>query len=430
MPDENQGSGNSDSPLSGFYKLAPSERREKIAQAAGLTPEEKAVLEKAGNLDIETANRMIENVIGTHSLPIGIATNFLINSKEVIIPMVIEEPSVVAAASNAAKLARPGGGFRTSSDEPIMAGLIQVVGCKHARKAMEKALERSTEILDLARQQDPVLVKFGGGPLGLEGKVIKTPAGNMVIFYLYVNVGDAMGANAVNTMAEAVSPLIEEITGGKARLRIISNLADRRLARAEAVWKKEAIGEEAVKGIMEAYYFAEADPYRCATHNKGVMNGIDALVVATGNDFRAIEAGAHSYAARNRRYESLTKYSVNENGDLVGKIELPMAIGLVGGATKTHPTAKIAVKILGVKKARELAEIAAALGLAQNFAALRALATEGIQRGHMKLHASNMAVLAGAAGDEIEKVAMRMIEEKAIRADRAKEILDEMRSKS
>lgn len=414
------------SDISGFHKLGTDERLNRVAEFAALSEEETELLRKTGALDLATADRMIENVVGTIELPFGIATNFLINGKDYLIPMTLEEPSVVAAASNAAKLARPGGGFKTSSTEPIMIGQIQLLGTENPEQAREKILAQKQELLKFANEQDPILVKFGGGARDLEVRIIDTEEGKMIINHILVDVRDAMGANAVNTMAEAIAPKLEELTGGKVRLRIISNLADKRLARAKAVWKKDAIGEDTIEGILAAYHFAEADPYRCTTHNKGAMNGIDALTIATGNDFRAIEAGAHSYAARSGKYKPLTKYHKNEAGDLVGEIELPMAVGLVGGATKTHPIARIAVKILGVKTAQELGEVIAAVGLAQNFAAVRALATTGIQAGHMKLHAKNIAVLAGAKGDLIDKVAAKMVEEKAIRVDRAKEILEEL----
>ncbi len=414
------------SDISGYHKLSPGERLEKLKEIAGLTEEEAEMLKKAGRLEMPVADRMIENVVGTTEIPFGIATNFLINGKDYLIPMCIEEPSVVAAASYAAKLARASGGFRTSSDEPVMIGQIQLVNAENPEEGVKKILEKKEEIKAICNEKDPMLIKFGGGFRDLDARVLDTPRGKMIVVYLYVDVRDAMGANAVNTMAEAVAPFVQEIAGGKIRLRIISNLATRRLARAEAVWKKDVIGEDAVEGILDAYAFAEADQYRCATHNKGIMNGIDAVVIATSNDFRAVEAGAHSYAARNGRYQSLTKYSKDNEGNLVGRIELPIAVGTIGGATKTHPIARVALKILGVKTAKELSEVIAAVGLAQNFAALRALSTEGIQAGHMKLHARNIAVIGGAEGEMIERVAEKMIEEGNINAERARQILEEM----
>ncbi len=427
------------SDISGFHELPPKERLEIVKKFADLTREEAKLLQKTGALDGNTADMMIENVIGTTELPLGIATNFLINGKDYLIPMVIEEPSVVAAASYAAKLARPAGGFTASSTDPIMIGQVQLVNVKSPEKAARDIVARKQEIIKYANEIDPcVLVKFGGGMRDIEARVLTTPAGKMVIVHLLVDCRDAMGANAVNTLAEALAPTFEDISGGKSRLKIISNLADRRLAKARAVWKKEVLeqaakgafkGEDIVSGIIEAWAFAFSDPYRAATHNKGIMNGVDAVVIATGNDWRAIEAGAHSYASMRGRYTSLTKYSKDKDGNLVGEIDIPMAVGLVGGATKTHPIAKIAVKILGVKTAKELGEVIACVGLAQNFAALRALATEGIQKGHMRLHARNIAVMAGATGKDMDIVAARMIEEKKIRVDRAKEILEELKKK-
>lgn len=415
------------SKISGFYKLSPAERLKIVGEFAGLSGEEADAIKNTGGLKIEQADRMIENVIGTFDVSLGIATNFLINGKDYLIPMAIEEPSVVAAASNSAKMARAKNGFETSSTEPVMIGQIQVVGIENTAKAVENILSQKEEIIGLANEQDPILVKFGGGTKDIEARIIDTINGEMVIVHLLVDCRDAMGANAVNTMAEAVSPLIEKITGGKVLLRIISNLAVFRLAKATAVFPKDAIGgEDVVDGIVNAYAFAAADPYRCATHNKGIMNGITAVVLATGNDTRAIEAGAHSYAAFKGEYKPLTHYEKNRDGDLVGKIEMPMAIGLIGGATAVHPIAKANVKILGVKSASELGEVMVAVGLAQNFAALRALATEGIQRGHMALHARNVAVMAGATGNLIDKVVERLIAEKKIRLDRAKEILGEI----
>ncbi len=413
------------SEIQGFYKLPLEERVRIVKEFAGLSQEEVEILKGTG-LDAEQAQRMIENVIGTFELPFGIAVNFLINEKDYLIPMVIEEPSVVAAASNSAKLARPSGGFHTSSTDPIMIGQIQLVGVESPFLARLQIMEHRKELIDHANQQDPVLLRFGGGCKDIEVRVLDN---GMVITHLLVDCRDAMGANAVNTMAEAVAPLIEEITGGRVYLRIISNLAKYRLARARVKYSREVIGEETVNGIIEAFEFARTDSFRAATHNKGIMNGVTAVVLATGNDTRAIESGAHAYASITGRYTSLTHWEKDAQGDLVGTIEIPMAVGLVGGATKSHPVARVAVKILGVKTANELGEIIAAVGLAQNFAALRALATEGIQRGHMKLHAKNIAQMAGAKGDLIEKVANQMVKEGKVRQDRAEEILGELRRK-
>ena len=402
-----------------------------MAEFAELTPEEVELLKKHGGLDLSVANRMIENVIGTFGLPLGIATNFLINGKEYLIPMVIEEPSVVAAASNAARMTREGGGIFSISTEPVMIGQVQVVGIKDIEGARFDILKVKDEILRMANEKDPVLVSLGGGAKDLEAKVVNSPEGPMLIVHLLVDVRDAMGANAVNTMAEAVAPYISQITGGKVYLRILSNLADRRLVRAKTVVPKDAVGgEEVAKGIVYAWAFAAADPYRAATHNKGIMNGVDAVVIATGNDWRAVEAGAHAYAARNGRYEPLSRWELDEHGNLVGTLEMPLALGIVGGATKTNPLARICLKILRVKTASELAEVVGAVGLAQNLAALRALAAEGIQRGHMSLHAKNIAVMAGAVGDEVDKVAELMVKDGVIRLDKAIEILQKLRGRA
>ncbi len=415
------------SQISGFYKLSPKERLEKVKEFCDLAQEDIEALEKTGSLDIEQADRMIENVIGTFELPLGIAVNFIINGKDYLIPMAIEEPSVVAAASNAAKMARPKGGFQTSNTGPIMIGQIQLTYVADPYGAKMTILANKDEILKIANEQDPVLVKFGGGAKDLEVKIVNTHRGPMVVNHLLVDCRDAMGANAVNTMAEAVAPFIEKITGGRVYLRIISNLATYRLSRAKAVFEKEAIGgEDVVEGIIEAYSLAAADPFRCATHNKGIMNGVSAVVRATGNDTRAVEAGAHSYAAITGHYSPLTVWEKNAYGDLVGTIEIPTAVGLIGGATKTHPTARAAVKILGVKTACELGEVLAAVGLAQNLGALRALATEGIQKGHMALHARNIAIMAGAPRDIVDEVVKRLVARGKIRVDIAKEIIDDL----
>jgi hydroxymethylglutaryl-CoA reductase len=418
---------NKSSSISGFYKLSPKERLVLVKEFAGLSDKECALLLNTGSLPLEAADRMIENVVGAFPLPLGIGVNFLINNRDYLVPMAIEEPSVVAAASYAAKMVRAGGGFHTSSTAPVMIGQIQVVGMSDPEEAKRRVLAAKQDIIDEANAQDPVLASVGGGAKGLDAKVISTTVGSMLIVELHVDCRDAMGANAVNTMAEAVAPLIERITGGRVYLRIISNLATKRLARAWCTVPKEAVGgEEVVDGIVNASAFAAADPYRAATHNKGAMNGIIAVVLATGNDHRAIEAGAHAYAALNGKYTALSTWEKDENGDLKGRIELPMAVGLIGGAVRTHPIAKIAIKILGVKTANEFAEVLTAVGLAQNLAALRALAHEGIQRGHMSLHARNIAVAAGATGELINVVAERMVKERKIRMDRAKELIAEL----
>jgi len=418
------------SELTGFYKLSVQDRLKLVQKLTGLSEEEVQALGNTGGLPIDVASRMIENVVGGMTLPLGMATNFLINGKDYIVPMALEEPSVVAAASNAAKIARVRGGFRVINTGPVMIGQIQTVGVPDPRGAAKRLAAKKKALLAKANEQDPMLVSLGGGAKDLRVKVIETLKGPMVIVELFVNCGDAMGANAVNTMAEAVAPLVEEISGGRVYLRIISNLADRRLVRATATFEKEALGGgEVVEGIVYAYAFAEADPYRCATHNKGIMNGVIAVALACGQDTRALEAGAHSYAARSGAYKPLTTWKKNKEGDLVGTLEMPMAVGLVGGAAKVHPAAKANVKILGLESAMELAEVMGAVGLAQNFAALRALASEGIQKGHMKLHARSLAMSAGAKGGLVDEVAERMIAEKKIRFDRAKGLIEELSTK-
>jgi len=423
------------SDLHDFHKLSVDGRLELIKKIAGLTDDETKLLKNFGNLGEETANRMIENVVGSIVMPLGIATNFMINGRDYLIPMALEEPSVVAAASKVAKIVREAGGFTASSDEPVMIGQVQLVGVTDFSSAKKNILAKKEEIKEMCNRHDATLVKFGGGFRGIDFHEIETEAGKMLIVNLLIDVRDAMGANAVNTMAEAAAPFLEEITGAKVRLKIISNLAIHRKARAMAVFTKKSLeasfknremrGDEIVSAVLEAYHFAKNDVFRCATHNKGIMNGVDAVTIATGNDFRAVEAGAHSFAAIDR-YHPLTKYYKNEKGDLVGEIELPLALGLIGGATKTNPIAQIALKILDVRSSQELACVIASVGLAQNFAAMRALATEGIQEGHMRLHARNIAVTAGATGGKIDEVAARMVSEKNISVARAKEILEEM----
>lgn len=418
------------SQLAGFYKLSPKERVRLVKEFAGLTDEEVNLLQSTGSLDMDLANRMIENVVGVFPVPLGMAVNFLINKRDYLVPMAIEEPSVVAAASNAAKMVREGGGFFTNSTSPVMIGQIQTVGVKDPYGAKMAIYGIKEEILKKANEQDPMLVSMGGGAKDIHVKVIDAQTGPMVITELHVDCRDVMGANAVNTMAEAVAPMIEKVTGGKVYLRIISNLAVKRLARAWCTIPKEAVGgEEVVDGIVSAYAFAAADPYRAATHNKGILNGIIGVIIATCNDHRAIEAGAHAYAVRNGAYGPISVWEKSKNGDLVGSIELPMAVGIVGGATRVHPIAKIALKILGVKTASEFGEVLAAVGLAQNLGALRALAHEGIQRGHMRLHARNMAISAGATADNVDLIVERMVSERKIRLDRAKELVDEFKAK-
>jgi hydroxymethylglutaryl-CoA reductase len=413
--------------ISGFYKLSPKDRLIFLKQFADLSETECNLLQNTGSLSLDLADHMIENVVGAMPMPFGIAVNFQINRHDYLIPMVIEEPSVVAAASYAAKMVREGGGFHTSSTPPVMIGQIQVVGAGDPEAGKVQVLAAKQDILKKANEQDPLLAKVGGGAKDVEARVIQTKAGPMLIVELDVDCRDAMGANAVNTMCEAVAPMIEELTSGTVYLRIITNLATKRLAKAWCTVPKESVGgEEVVDGIINASAFAEADPFRAATHNKGIMNGIIAVILATGNDHRAIEAGAHAYAALNGSYTSLSTWDKDADGNLVGSLELPMAVGLIGGAVKTHPIAKIAVKILGVKTANEFGEVCAAVGLAQNLGALRALANEGIQRGHMSLHARNIAVAAGVPEDMLDKVVDRMVKERMIRMDRAKEIMREL----
>jgi len=414
------------SSIASFYKLPVEERLRIVKEFAGLTSEEAQTL-ASGTMPGATAQRMIENVISMFPIPLGIATNFLVNGRDYLVPMAIEEPSVVAAASNAAKMARPTGGFTATSTEPVMISQIQIVKCPSPKDAEKEILSARKEILEKANQQDPTLVSMGGGAKDLRIRILPSQVGTLVIAELLVDCRDAMGANVVNTMAEAVAPMLEKISKGQARLRIISNLADRRIAKATTTVLKEALGgEDIVDGIVEAYAFAAADPYRCATHNKGVMNGVTAVCLATGNDTRAIEAGAHAYAARSGHYSPLTIWKKDSKGNLVGTIEIPAAVGIIGGVTAVHPMAKICLKILGVKTARELGEVMASVGLAQNMAALRALAAEGIQKGHMSLHARNIAAMAGAQGDLIDLVADKMVAERKIRLDRARELLLDM----
>src|SRR5437016_13068958 len=415
------------SDVSGFYKKSPEDRWQIIRSFGDLTDAEIETIRNTGALKFDQVDRMIENVVGVLPIPLGIAVNFLINGRDYLIPMAIEEPSVVAAASHAAKLARPSGGFQASSTDPIMIGQIQLVKSRSPRDAEKQILASKKEILNIANQQDPMLISKGGGAKDLRVRILPSLTGTMVIAELIVDCRDAMGANVVNTMAESVAPLLEKLSEGRANLRIISNLADRRVARASVRISKEALGGEAVvDGVVDAYAFAAADPYRCATHNKGVMNGVTAVCLATGNDTRAIEAGAHAYASRTGHYSPLTRWSKNENGDLEGFIEIPAAVGIIGGITAVHPTAKICLKILGVKSAKELGEVIASVGLAQNLAALRALAAEGIQHGHMSLHARNIAAMAGAEGETIDLVAAAMVSEKKVRLDRAKDLVAEM----
>jgi len=404
--------------LEGFYKLSVSERREMLAKIAGLTPEQVEAWSSSGELSEDSADRMIENVVGTYSLPIGVATNFIIDGDHYLIPFVLEEPSVVAAASNMAKRCHANGGFTSDNDDPVMIGQIQVVGCDDPGAAKASVLENSAELVESCNAVDPILVKFGGGCRDIRARIIETDSGPMVIVHILVDCRDAMGANAVNTMAETIAPKIEGMTGGTVILRIISNLAVHRLARVSAVFSPREMsdkgdasqGSEVIEGVLQAYHFAKADPFRATTHNKGIMNAISPVAIACGQDWRAVESGAHSFAAHERVYGSLTHWEKDGGGNLVGSIELPMAVGLVGGAVRVHPAAQANVALLGITSADDLAKVMAAAGLAQNLGALRALATVGIQAGHMKLHVRNMAVTAGAEDGEVDIVAARLRE--------------------
>ena len=416
------------SQISGFYKLPVAERVMKIKEMVGLTDEEAEAISNTGVLGEDLTDRMIENVVGTMALPLGIAMNFQINGKDYLVPMAIEEPSVIAAASNLAKVTRKQGGFHTSHSGSLMIGQIQLLGISDPYGTRARILQHKEDIMAKADACDPILVKFGGGARDVVVRVLETGSGPMVITHLIIDTKDAMGANAVNTMAEAVAPYIEEITGGKVVLRIISNLATYRVARAWAIFDKDELGgEDVVDGMIAAYHFASADPFRCATHNKGIMNGISAVVIATGNDFRAVEAGAHSFATVEGGYKPLTKWEKTSEGHLIGTIEVPMAVGLVGGATKVHPTARANVKILGIQSANELGEVMASVGLAQNAGALRALATEGIQKGHMRLHARNMAVQAGAPLEIVDEVVRRLAELKKFDFGTAEQVVTDIK---
>jgi hydroxymethylglutaryl-CoA reductase len=427
--------GTNNSRLQGFYQLNPFERLQMVKSFDGLCDEDLRNLHGGqGILSVERADKMIENVVGTYNLPLGIATNFQINGRDHLIPMVVEEPSIVAGASYAAKLVREGGGFAASSSEPLMIGQIQLVQVATPASARYDILQRKDEILERANAQSRSLVHLGGGAREVEVNLFESsPMGPMLVVHLVVDCRDAMGANAINSMCEAVAPLLEQITGGRAYLRILSNLSDRRLSRARCVVPAKALardglnGDEVVEGILWAYAFAAVDPYRATTHNKGILNGIDPVIVATGNDWRAIEAGAHAYAARSGRYTSLSVWEKDGEGNLVGTLELPMAVGIVGGATKVHPAAQAALKLLNVQSAGELGAICACAGLATNLAAMRALACEGIQQGHMGLHARQIAMAAGAHSALVDEIARRMVEERNIKPARAEEILAEIR---
>jgi hydroxymethylglutaryl-CoA reductase len=423
--------------IPGFYNLTLDQRLAELVQRGELSPDEIDVLRGPAGLTLEQADHMIENVVGIHALPLGVALNFLVNGREVLVPMVIEEPSVVAGASFMARLARAGGGFIAQAGPPEMIGQIQLLCLTDLPAARQAILDHKAHLLAEIDGLDPLLKRLGGGPRDLEVRTIsESPIGAFLVVHLIYDVRDAMGANAVNTAVEQLAPHLEAITGGKAHLRILSNLADHRLARASCTIPLNQLvfdgysAEDVRDGIISAWAFAAADPYRAATHNKGIMNGVDPVVIATGNDWRAIEAGAHAYAARHGWYTSLSTWGQDGQGNLFGSLEMPMAVGIVGGATQVHPVARLALKLMGVTTASQLAEIIVAVGLAQNLAALRALATEGIQRGHMSLHARQVAIAAGAVGDQIEPLAAQLVAEKTVRIDRAREILLDWKGKA
>ncbi len=426
MTERNRGSR-----IAGFYNLSLEERLIELAKRGDLSPEDLAALDGTAGLTVFQAEHMIENAIGLHALPLGIALNFVINRREILIPMVIEEPSVVAGVSFMAKLARAGGGFQAQTTPPEMIAQIQILDVPDLPVAQQVILEQKESLLANVGEIDPVLKQLGGGPRDLEVRLIPdSPIGAFLVVHLIYDVRDAMGANALNTAAERLAPRLASLSGGRVHLRILSNLADRRLASARCVIPLAELAfddysaEEVREGIIAAWAFAVVDPYRAATHNKGIMNGVDAVVIATGNDWRAVEAGAHAYAARDGRYTSLSSWGRDTQGNLTGTLEMPMAVGIVGGATRVHPTARAALKLMGVTTASQLAEIVVSVGLAQNLAALRALATEGIQRGHMSLHARQVAIAAGAEGSAIERLARQLVSENMVRIDRAQEILN------
>ena len=413
-----------DSSISKFFEKNQKERLDIVKNFSNLTDEELKILENSGGITFENADKMVENAIGLFSLPLGIATNFKINDKDYLVPMVIEEPSVIAAASKAAKIARVKGGFKVKADESFSIGQIQVLNADPS--AISKIKESSKEILEIANSKSNTLSKIGKGAKEVSCREIQTESNKMLIVELLIDVGDAMGANVTNSMCEAVAPLIEKLSGGKTLLRILSNYSTRRMVKATAVFDKDEVGgEKIVDNIILAFQFAANDVYRAVTHNKGIMNGAISVANATGQDSRAIEAAANAYAARTGKYVSLTEWSKDSEGNLVGKLEIPLSVGIVGGIINVHPTAKICTKILGVSSAKELASVIVATGLAQNFSALRALATEGIQKGHMKLHARNLASAAGANPDQIDEIVKKMVQENNISLNRAKELLNQ-----
>ena len=416
-----------DSSISKFFEKSRKDRLEIIGNFANLSEDELNTLENMnGGISFDKADKMIENAIGTFSLPLGVATNFKINNKDYVVPMVIEEPSVIAAASKGAKIARIKGGFEVTADESYSIGQIQILNTD-ANIAIKKINEQTNEILKLANSKSNTLSKMNKGAKEIMCKEIDTPSGSMLIVELLIDVGDAMGANVTNTMCEAVSPLIEKITGGKALLRILSNYSTRRMVKAKAVFEKESVGgENVVDNIILAYEFADNDVYRAVTHNKGIMNGIISVANAVGQDSRAIEAAANAYAAISGKYRSLSKWSKDVDGNLVCILEIPLSVGIVGGIANVHPVAKICAKILNVESAQELACVMTATGLAQNYSAIRALSTEGIQKGHMRLHARNLAAAAGATPEQIDLIVEKMVQANSISLDKAKELLHQI----
>jgi len=419
--------------ISGFYNKTVNERKEIIKEMHHFSKEQLDIMDSEAALSIETADNMIENVVGTFQLPLGLGLNFLINGKDYIVPMVIEEPSVIASASHIAKIVRDAGGFSANSTERVMIGQIQVIGCEDFQVAKEAVLKAKQALIQAANDAYPSIVARGGGAEDLDVRILNEETnskfGKMLVIHLYVNTVDAMGANLINTMVESIAPLVEEVTNGHVYLRILSNLADRSLARARCVIPPILLktgdfsGEEVRDGVIHAYEFAASDPYRAVTHNKGIMNGIDPVVIATGNDWRAVEAGAHAYAVRDGGYRSMTTWTKDEEGNLVGELELPMSVGTVGGATRVHPMAKLSLELLDVHSSKELAQVIVTVGLAQNLGALKALATDGIQKGHMNLHSRSVAMAAGATGEMVDIIAEKLIEINEIRVGKAKELV-------
>jgi len=420
--------------IPGFYNMTIEERKKYLIDLYNLSEEDAEQLLHHPSLPEETADKMIENVIGTFSLPLAVGLNFTVDEKDYIIPMAVEEPSIVASASYIAKIVREAGGFKTEATERIMIGQIQVVGCPDFKKAKEAILSEKDTLIQAANDAYPSLVARGGGAEDLEVRIINEHSSQysqMLIAHLYVNTCDAMGANIINTMVESLAPVVEHLTNGKVYLRILSNYADRCLAKATCTIPPKLLasdgftGEEVRDGVIQAYEFAASDPYRAVTHNKGIMNGIDPVIIATGNDWRAVEAGAHAYAARHGKYSSMTTWSKDEEGNLIGELELPMSLGIVGGASRVHPMAKLAYKILRVDSAKELSRVIVAVGLAQNLGALKSLVTDGIQKGHMALHSRSVAMAAGASGELVDIIADKLVEEKEIRVGYAKKLMEE-----